>query len=190
VTLDTKWKLHPSPPPVGLSALAKDEDVEWANAKIPYAKFRKASTRVQFHFPRRGQPEKSITDEWIRLSNGDKFTQDSLGYVVDIFPQIVEAWRPRGSEDSSNGQVSGALWYPTVVLNLDVKKVLPKEGVEWLFVRVRAKQILNGRMDLEVVVLDREGDVVALSHHVSMIVSAERNMAKRNTHKPKEAGKL
>lgn len=27
-------------------------------------------------------------------------------------------------------------WYPTLLLNVDVKKTLPKDGCDWLFVRV------------------------------------------------------
>ena len=63
-----------------------------------------------------------------------------------------------------------------MVLNIDFKKALPPEGVEWLFSRVRSKRIRNGRMDLEVTVLDERGEVVALSTHVALIVRAERNM--------------
>jgi acyl-CoA thioesterase FadM len=72
-------------------------------------------------------------------------------------------------------------WYPTVLLNLDIKKALPAEGVEWLFVRVATKQIKNGRMDLEVVVFDEGGEIVALSHHVALAVGSERNLANRKT---------
>lgn len=31
---------------------------------------------------------------------------------------------------------SAKFWYPTLLLNIDVKKSLPEEGCEWLFVRV------------------------------------------------------
>lgn len=72
-------------------------------------------------------------------------------------------------------------WYPTVVLNLDIKKPLPEEGVEWLFARVETKVIRNGRMDLDVVILDQGGNIVALSHHVALAVSVERNVAERKT---------
>lgn len=122
-----------------------------------------------------------MADEWICLADGGRFTQRSLGFVVDQFPQIVEMYPAEQVAD--NGKKSGeeeamrrTKWYPTVLLNLDVKKALPEEGVEWLFVRVRAKRIENGRMDLEVVVLDEEGDLVAVSDHVCLILSAERNM--------------
>ena len=51
--------------------------------------------------------------------------------------------------------------------------------MEWLFSRVRAKKIENGRMDLEVEVRDEGGEVVVLSQHVALIVGAERNMSGR-----------
>lgn len=61
-----------------------------------------------------------------------------------------------------------------------MKKALPMEGVKWLFIRVRAKQIKNGRYDLEVILMDEHNDLVALSHHVCLAVPAARNLAKRN----------
>jgi len=70
-------------------------------------------------------------------------------------------------------------WYPTILLNLDIKKPLPDEGVEWLFARVDTKEIKNGRMDIEVVILDEGGELVALSHHVALAVGAERNVQVR-----------
>lgn len=62
------------------------------------------------------------------------------------------------------------------MLNLEIKKALPAEGMEWLFSRVGSKEIRNGRMDLEVTILDESGEIVALSTHVALIVGAERNM--------------
>lgn len=137
-----------------------------------------------------------MADEWIRLADGGRFTQTALGFVVDQFPQIVEmhpdasaaATASSSGDQGADGDGRGGRsreeeeamrrtkWYPTVLLNLEVKKALPEEGVEWLFVRVRAKRIQNGRMDLEVVVLDEEGDLVAVSDHVCLIVGAERNL--------------
>lgn len=37
----------------------------------------------------------------------------------------------------------------------------------------------NGRLDLEVIVLDDEGDIVTLSQHVNLILGGERNTAGR-----------
>lgn len=145
-----------------------------------------------------------MVDEWICFSQpGEKFKQESLGFVVDQFPQIVEIYPgtlPASSTPATNNLEKAAdggwkketekpNWYPTVLLNLDVKKALPEEGVEWLFVRVRAKKIENGRMDLEVVVLDEGGALVAVSNHVCLILSAERNMSRSEKGEPNKAGK-
>lgn len=124
--------------------------------------------------------------------------------MSDMWPQVVEAYRaerdpyhvdnPQDKDDEqpfaqvASTQQEGKkkdgwarFWYPTLLLNLEIKKALPAEGVEWLFTRVRAKQIRNGRMDLECVILDEGGDIVALSHHVTLVLGAERNMAERRT---------
>jgi hypothetical protein len=187
VTFDTGYKLSPPAPPVDLSLLRQDKDKNWARqGAMPFASFRKASQKVQFHFPRNGQIIRNIGDEWLCFSNGEKFTNESLGYLADVFPIPVEQFR----EDKNPYDVppSGAqsarpkparYWYPTLVLNLDIKKALPVESVEWLFVRVRTKQIKNGRMDLDIIIIDEGGDIVALSNHVCLVLGSERNTAAR-----------
>ncbi|KAF2740344.1 hypothetical protein EJ04DRAFT_572190 [Polyplosphaeria fusca] len=171
VSFDTGYQLAPPPPPVDLAKLEEGGDENWhQQEKMPFSKFRKASNRVQFHFPRRGQAMRSIADEWLCFTDGSNFTNTSLGFAADMFPQIVESYRD---------QSQGPFWYPTLLLNLDVKKPLPPQGVKWLQVRVQMKRIKNGRTDLEVHVHDQEGDLVCLSHHVGFVMSAERNMAER-----------
>jgi hypothetical protein len=171
VSFDTGYSLPSPPPSVDLAKLAQDEDENWYFQKeMPFAKFRKASSRVKFHFPRKGQALKSVADEWLCFRDGSNFTNTSIGFVVDMFPQIIESYRD---------QSQGPFWYPTLLLNLDVKKALPPAGVKWLAIRVQLKKIRNGRMDLEVHVHDEGGDLVALSHHVGFVLDASRNLADR-----------
>ena len=192
ITLPTKWSLFPLPVPADIALLASDGNAGWQLRTLDtHAKFRKATSRVQCAFPWQGQAELSIVDQWMRFKNGERLTNESLGFVVDMFPQIVEMYRENGqgkkvaqgfdpkAMSAVDSTKWGPMWYPTILLNLDVKKLLPAEGVEWLFVRVHAKQIRDGRMDLEVIVMDGEGDLVAVSNHVSLIVSAARNTAQR-----------
>ena len=126
----------------------------------------------------------SSFDLWMCNSNGEPFTAPALGFVVDSTAAFVtEMHRPRTKDDppAAGGALTRktGLWYPTLAMNLDVKKALPEAGEPWLFVRTSSKQVLNGRFDVEVIVLDRAGDLVALSHHVAMIVSSEKNTANR-----------
>ncbi|TVY90689.1 hypothetical protein LAWI1_G004446 [Lachnellula willkommii] len=183
VSFSTSWSLNPAPSPVSLARLSENKDENWClQPEMPFAAFRKATAKTEFYLPRGGQKDRNKADEWIRLRSGEKWTNSSLGFVADTWPMPIEAFLRE--ENSSNGgktERTRTMWYPTLLLNLDVKKALPDEGVEWLSVRVEAKAIKNGRMDLEIVILDEGGDLVALSHHVALAVPAERNIAERNT---------
>lgn len=190
VSFKTAWALQPAPAAADVSRFEADTDPNWGERKRwPFADFRKATDNVRSWFPRAGQPCAGVIDEWLCLRNGENWTNEALGSVVDTFPQVVETFvleeDPYSLEKERSGgkklgeKESVGFWYPTVLLNLDVKKALPKEGVKWLFVRLQAKMIKNGRFDLEIVVLDAGGDLVALSHHVCFAVSAARNTAAR-----------
>lgn len=192
----TGWALDPPPPPPLPPALrAGDGDAHWALWRDrPFPHFRRVMSRVDVFLPRAGQARDSLCDEWLRLRAGERFDDASLGLVSDLWPQLIEslaaARRRRGTGDGNDPAAATApspppppplamYWYPTLLLNLDIKKALPPGGAAWLFARVRAKQIRNGRQDLEVVILDEAGDIVALSHHVALVLDAKRNTAKR-----------
>jgi len=180
ISLPTNWSLCPPPYPAKVLLLDANHDEHWRNySDMQFLSFRKASSKIDIFIPRKGQLDHSIIDEWMRFKNGEKFTVKSLGYVADAFPQIVESFREHAQDSIPWQHKNAKMWYPTVLLNLEIKKILPPEGVEWLFVRVRAKEIKNGRMDLEVVIMDDAGELVALSQHVCLIVGADRNLAER-----------
>lgn len=83
----------------------------------------------------------------------------------------------QGSPSEDVSQQIPKYRYPTLSLSLEVKKVLPPEGVKWLFMRARAKEIKNGRMDAEITILDEAFELVALSHQVSFIVDVAKKSA-------------
>ncbi|KAI0509277.1 thioesterase-like superfamily-domain-containing protein [Xylaria bambusicola] len=191
LTLRTGWSPDPPlpSPPVNFTKLAtQGEDENWVVLKnLPHPKLRKAVNRVRMHVPRGGQARPNLVDEWIRLESGERFTSEGLGFVSDMWPQLIEGLvkqQETGGKEppkQKDGDSQPWLWFPTLTLNLDIKKTLPPEGVEWLHVRVQTKHIKNGRYDYEVVVFDQSGDIVALSHHVAMVLDGTRNTAKRVT---------
>ena len=99
-----------------------------------------------------------------------------------MWPNIIESmYHPENPYDvkltpAESAKKTAAFWYPTLVLNLDLKKALPEEGVDWLFVRVGTKQIKKGRFDLEAIICDEAGELIALSHHSCLILGADRNI--------------
>jgi hypothetical protein len=193
VGFPTGWALAPPPPPADVARLRAGSDANWAEqTDMPFAAFRRASQRVRFWFPRGGQRARGSNDQWMCLREaGGRFDNAALGFVADMFPQVVEGFneeedpylvREKGVVEKlkKDGRRWARYWYPTVTMNLDVKKALPEGGVEFLFCRTSAKMIRNGRLDLEVVVLDEGGDLVAVSNHVVMVLSAGRNLAGRD----------
>ncbi|ERF75951.1 hypothetical protein EPUS_01317 [Endocarpon pusillum Z07020] len=209
LTLPTSFTLHPTPPsrPSNFSALESNSgDENWIlypPSAIPA--FRKAAQHIRIYLPRPEiQPRSSAgtaknhLDQWVRFhpeGRPGSWTNDSLGFVVDMFPPIVAELFLLDEADAADApslQIKGKVgtrrrprarfWYPTLSLNLEVKKALPEpDGVEWLFVRVSATVIRNGRMDLQVLVLDAEAEVVAISSHVALMMGTERNLAGRTS---------
>jgi hypothetical protein len=200
ITLPTGYEVTPAatlPPLPNFERLkAKDSDDGWERSKLPKgAGFMRSLHNWGFYLPREGPLMPGVLDMWICMSSGEHITQNALTYLVDSFPYNLHTFLvapelrkllevPRDQVKETQEETRGedhraSLWLPTVVMNLEVKTALPEEGVEWLAMRVTSKQIKDGKFDLDVLVRDVEGELVALSHHVAMILSIERNTAKR-----------
>ena len=213
LTLDTQYQLWPQRLPADLPRLGsqhKDENY-MLRASDPFPSFRRAAQNLQIHLVRpdnkiapnaaSGRP-RAMIDQWVRFTPKParfkgapgRWTNDALGFLVDMFPQIVEGYVNPFVEEAALGQHTqeevkkflsaneprAKFWYPTLALNLDIKKLLPEEGVEWLFVRVKAKAIKNGRFDLDIEVWDEQGELVASSVHASLVMDASRNHTRSN----------
>jgi acyl-coenzyme A thioesterase PaaI-like protein len=185
ISLPTSWSLDPAPPPADLEKLAAHgTDGTWTvfTPGGPNPNFRKAALQVDIYNYKGSRVQRGMMDQWIKFKSGEPFTNTCLGLLSDMFPQMVESYK--GDQEALEGagvserQLS-THWYPTLALNVDVKRSLPKEGAKWMFVRIQSKMIHNGRKDLEVIIMDEHGEIIALSHHVAMILSASRNLAKR-----------
>ena len=119
----------------------------------------------------------SVKEEWVRWAPGigKVFDVTSLPYLADCFGPLLEGYGVTGN------------WYPTLSYGMEVKRGPPegKEGWECLFLRVEMHEVRNGRFDLEVWILDEEGQVVAISRHTALVVGSERNYKGRTVEGPK-----
>lgn len=142
---------------------------------------------------------KSVADQWIRFRRtGERFKNTSVGLIADLWPTIGEAYRfdhdpydPNNVETTADDSLT-TNWYPTLVLNLEIKRSLPEEGIDWLFARVRSREIENGRMDVEVTIMDSAGRLIAQSQQVCFVLPGSRlsvkpkeQMAKESKNSPK-----
>ncbi|KAI2791467.1 hypothetical protein POX_c04328 [Penicillium oxalicum] len=190
-----------SPPSaeVDLAALARTgHDGAWTKLDPPYADFRRAASQLELYGPGKGQTQQQRTgtmaiDQWARFRPGGeasgRWTDAAVVYLLDMFPMALEGFDTMSATAVAKEkgepvpESMANFWYPTVTLNIDMKKRLPREGVEWLYSRVVTKVVRDGRTDLEVTVLDEKGEVVALSTQVGLVVSASRNLGSRKWQK-------
>lgn len=185
LTLETGWEMTPPSTPVAdFGELVADRDPNWTSeAQRLGARLRgfsKASRNLDFYWPR-VPGRKGLEDAWVRLASGERFDNPALGYIADALPYVVEAWRPASDDVEQKPFARDEThWYPTLTMNLDVKKALPPGGSEWLFLRCMTREVRNGRMDLEAIILDQAGELVALASHANLVLGAARNLAKRN----------
>lgn len=179
MTLRTTYSLPSPPPPVDLAALVKSNgDAHWKRQEPLYA-----GTRLRFtdntlvYIPRRGHPDKSVNDYWLRLACGERWTNPSLIFVPDATLTIIEGYRgAKGQkEDATNFAHERVDWYPTLLMNLEIKRGVPEGGAEWLYMRTTLREARNGRFDMEFVILNEAGELVAHSQHVNLVVDSTRN---------------
>ncbi|KAK2603438.1 hypothetical protein QQS21_004389 [Conoideocrella luteorostrata] len=193
-----------APPQPNLNTLDKNGgDKTWEESKVPKSMIKIMSSlgNWRFFIPRKGPFQPGVMDLWLCLANGESITQATLPYVADSFPYnlhlflvapelraMLEPPAPNKSEDSKAtshraktqkmNEDRAGMWFPTLVMNLENKAALPEEGVKWLNMRITSKQINNGKFDLDVIIRDTDGELVALSHHVAMVLSMARNTGK------------
>lgn len=94
---------------------------------------------------------------------------NDLAFLADMFMPIPENWK----------EMATLHWYPTLEMAVDVKCAPPVGGWEWVGMRVRTGVIRGGRMDIDVVMVNEGGEVVAVSRHAALVVGVERNTSSK-----------
>ena len=204
VSLPTPDILNPEPAPVTTAKLAHDADPCWAGYTIPWhqGSFLKPITHFQFFSPVKTPPHRNITDVWMRFnSREERFTNEMLGSVADHWHRMPENYRPdsvwnnaelpakalqAAAKSTHIKGYSTVYAYPTLSMHLEIKKALPPQGAEWLFLRARSTEIKNGRFDAEIIILNEGFELVALAHHVCFVINSAQVADDGN----KKAGKL
>ncbi|KAG2412614.1 hypothetical protein HFD88_010171 [Aspergillus terreus] len=191
LTAESGWTLQPAAVAgsradgtVDLAALERTgRDGEWERQAAPYASFRRVTQQVELYGPAAGRGTRGVIDQWARFTPGGRrdarWTNAAVAFLMDMFPMALDGFDAMSSAATEEETRHKPKWYPTVTMNIDFKKRLPPGGVPWLYSRVHSKRVVNGRMDLDVVVLDEAGDVVALGSQVGLVVSASRNVGRR-----------
>lgn len=181
LSLSSDWTLSPPPPPPYPQLQQMTRSRHWEKVSLSYPSFRKAPGHVEIYGPSDVLPSQgpSITDQWAALrwteegrTTEGRWTNEAVAFLLDVFPAVLAKLE---KAVNSAKEMPSPAWFPTLTLNIDFKKELPEDGVEWLYSRVVLKSIKHGRVDIEVVLLEESGEIVALATQAGLILDSKRN---------------
>ncbi|KAL2864049.1 thioesterase family protein [Aspergillus lucknowensis] len=176
---DGGWAKHPVVPIVHVGANIETYGLEF-----------------DLNAPLQGAHAGMVIDQWARLTpeageKAPRWTNEAVVCLADVFLAALGRLAAMELFGSSSAAAAGGgegkepgptplvgFWYPTVALNIDLKSRLPEDGVEWLYSRVETKTVRGGRADIEAVIMTEEGEVVALSNQVALVVDSARYVGK------------
>jgi hypothetical protein len=193
LSIRTGYTLTPAPAPIDFSKLSANQDPNYIRYQVPWRSGIKnaALTNATFALPRKAPTDKTIREQWLAPTlPAEKWTTPMLGLVIDHCVPPPENFFPDSPHSAQATADRSVLWaaegapekhtewavprfYPTVNMGIEVKKNLPESGVEWLFTRFRMRGLRDGRFDLGCEVWDAEGELVAVSSQVWMVVEVE-----------------
>ncbi|KAJ5691344.1 thioesterase-like superfamily-domain-containing protein [Penicillium malachiteum] len=67
----------------------------------------------------------------------------------------------------------------TLSMSTEIKRNLPVDGVRWLYLRTEVKRIVDGRMDMVILLCDEGLELIAVSQHVAQIIPSAKKHEKR-----------
>ncbi|RSL99843.1 hypothetical protein CEP52_009504 [Fusarium oligoseptatum] len=158
--------------------------LEWTRFDIPHPEFRKATGHVEVYQPE-GSLQQSVLvyeqrsalawDDGCHRIHG-RWTNEAATFLLDVFPMLLAGLEKSISKEEGT---QGPIWFPTLTINIDFRKELPKCGVEWLRSRTSVKSVKNGRTAIEVELrTDKTGEVVAVATHAGLMMDSARNRSK------------
>lgn len=162
------------------------------SAKMRVLKRKEGKTQV---WSRKGKDALNVKETWMQWQDpNQKLDVISLGNVCDtvsIDISLAQRWFARLFNkqtwqflpaplnfDPAMSDLSKYV-FPTLCMSIEIKK--DPKNAEWLFTEIVCHKIHNGRWDTDVRVLDEQGELVALSKHVSVMAEMTRTKASKIT---------
>ncbi|KFY33744.1 hypothetical protein V494_07351 [Pseudogymnoascus sp. VKM F-4513 (FW-928)] len=203
-TVKSDWAFHPplKPAPNFEKVVAHKPDDNWLPT-ILAGEIGPFTRRQLTLIPREGYPIAGICDAWYTFP-GDRIDTTCLTMMNDCMPSMsdtllrnngpydahemftsITAWTdknpgaPAPLTNSFKDAAKATTFDISLTLDIQFKKRLPKEGLEWIFSRIATKMMQDGRMDVEVTLCDHNMDILCLSHQTMMVLDAQRKFTTR-----------
>lgn len=131
-----------------------------------YTDFRRVANNFRY-WETRDPRSPAVELQWLQFKDGRRMDSLAMGLISDLMTPLPLRVCPdeRG-------------WYPTLSLDLQFK-TSPDPSSLFTYLEVESESIRSGRFDISTRCYDEKHQLIALSRHTAMMVSAARNLSKR-----------
>lgn len=133
-----------------------------------YGEFRLVANNFRYWEPR-DPKSPSVENHWLGFKDERPMDVLAMALICDLMTPL-----PLRVCDNERG------WYPTLSLDLQFKQAPKADGL-FTYLQVESDSIKNGRFDITTRCFDSDHNLIAVSRHAALMVSAARNLSKRTS---------
>ncbi|KAI1263616.1 thioesterase family protein [Xylariaceae sp. FL1019] len=196
----TAWSLFPSPKPVPdfAKVAARQSEPNWLPAHLSGEIF-PITRKLMILNPRGGFPVDGVCDAWYGVRDDtDQMDATYVSMMTDMIPSMsdtllrneglydahaffakIERWAeehpgvPAEIVNTLDQALQASVFNSTVTLDIEFKRRVP-EGLRWLFSRVAAKMLHEGRMDIEITLCNDNLELICSARQLILVLEAGR----------------
>lgn len=200
-TVPTGWALHPPPDPKPDfdRVLSNKPDDHWIPVRVE-GDIIPVTGRILALDPRDGFRTQGVCDNWNSFLGDERMDATYLAFMTDLIPSMTDTltrngglydanrfWRGAKQWADANPGIPAVMWNSlaelakqastfntTVVLDMEFKRRLPKEGLRFVFTRTAARTLQDGRLDLDLTICNEDMELVCKAHQLILVLEAQR----------------
>jgi hypothetical protein len=199
-TVETDWTLRPpAVTPPNLAAVdCNQPDPNWLPCRIE-GEIIPFTRRLVTLYPRDGFPLAGLCDSWNGLIGSERMDAPFVTLMTDYIPSMSDTllhngglydahriWQmmDRGAQtnpgvpapviNTIKDAMSVATINSTLTLDIEFKKRIPFEGLQWTFTRTEAKKLADGRMDVELTICDDQMKLICWARQIILTLDPSR----------------
>lgn len=199
-TVPSAWTLHPPPAPVPdfAKVLAHQPDDHWLPAIVAgeVLPFTRRQLVLNCGFPTDG-----VCDAWNTFQGDERMDATYLAMMADCVPSLSDTLlsnhglydarrnfemiqaaarenpgQPAVLTNSYKELAKSNVFNNTVTLDIEFKRRLPEEGVQWTFTRAATRMLEAGRMDLDITICNEKMEYLCLARQVVLALDVSRKL--------------
>ncbi|KAI4861979.1 thioesterase family protein [Hypoxylon rubiginosum] len=181
---------------------AQEPDEHWIPARLT-SEVLPFSRRMLFLKPR-DRPPDGVNDAWNSFVGKERIRNSYLPLMADCFPSMSDTLFRNGSlfdanrsfdrmkewaqehpgvpcelYNSQEDVLRATIFNNNITLDIEFKRRLAKESVQWTFTRVTTRLLDAGRMDVDIVICGPKMEILCLARQAILVLEAKRKFGAR-----------